>query len=497
MGEIVSSSLVPGATTCLLIGPVQAWPAELASYSYVLWLKGDRQAVRGIPPSTQVVVPPCLGVPFSEWQPVLEQYLQLSPRRMPSVFVSSSVTGAEAASYEPLLEILTGVLESHHRARLTRQADGFLWQKHVLANLPAYVSARLPASWAGVAKGIPAFVCGAGPSFDVSGPALAGHASKGLILAADSSLRKLEKLGLKADISVSVDVAKTPDKCLPAGGAPHRMVLSMVSPSEWLSHMPAGSCAFVSSNQITVDWLERHGVDKTAVAGLENCGATAIELARHLGCEPIYLFGMDLALSGEGGVQRHHSGAEKDLYAKSGFEAQARFPKVPGNHAPQVSTHVLGDWRTLDERFKGWPAGLVVNVNDRGARLSKTTVVLPAELNVGGGIIDKEGLLARLECPRSDAALPGELVAVLREKLGHIGASLAALTALEAKGAVAPVIAEWRGLLQNPDTAQFLGAFAFKLLPHLLPPVEATLAQCAEWRGELEDLKGILARIAG
>jgi len=194
MGDIVSSNLVPGASTCILVGGVQAWPAELAGYALVLWLKGDRAAVPGIPRSTQVVVPPCLGVELTQWTPVLEQFLQASPRRMPSVFVSSDTTSG-AVAYAPVLEELFATLEANHRARTTRQADGFLWQKHVLSNLPGYVSARLPEAWAGAAKGIPAFVCGAGPSLDVSGPALARQASQGLVLAADSSLKKLQGAG--------------------------------------------------------------------------------------------------------------------------------------------------------------------------------------------------------------------------------------------------------------------------------------------------------------
>jgi len=484
MGEIVSSNLVPGAGTCVLVGAVQSWPMELAGYGLVLWLKGDRQAVPGIPKNTQVVVPPCLGAEAAQLKPVLEQFLQASPRRMPSVFLSSA-TLADPTTYTPVMDELSATLEAHHRARLTRQEDGFLWQSHVLSNLPAYVSARLPQAWAGAAKGIPAFVCGAGPSLDVSGPALARQAGKGLVLAADSALRKLQGLGVSADIVVSVDVAKTPDKCLPEGAAPALAVLSMVSPPEWPTRMPQGACAFVSSNQITVDWLERQGCPRTAVSGLENCGATALELARHLGCEPIYLFGMDLALSGQGTVQRHHSGVDKDLYAKSGFEAASRFPEVPGNHEARVRTHVIGDWRTLDARLATWPQGLVHNVNDRGARLANTTVHQPAALEVPEHSFDRAALLSRLACPPVTAPLPAELHAKLQALLGNIDLSLNALSALEAKGGVDALIAEWRGLLQNPDTAQFLGAFSFKLIPHLIPPVEATLAQCAEWRKEL------------
>jgi len=302
---------------------------------------------------------------------------------------------------------------------------------------------------------------------------------------------------VKADIVVSVDVAKTPKKCLPEAGVPALAVLSMVSPPDWPTRMPSGACAYLSSNQITVDWLERQGFPRTAVSGMENCGATALELARHLGCEPIYLIGMDLALSGQGAVQRHHSGADKDLYSNSGFEAAARFPEVPGNHGGRVRTHVIGDWRTLDARLKGWPAGLVFNVNDRGALLANTTVIQPGELQVPAVGFDREALLARLGCAGVNAPLPAELRAKLLELCGRLDSSLIALRALEAKGGVAPLIAEWRGLLQNPDTAQFLGAFSFKLIPHLIPPVEVTLAQCVEWRKELEELRAIVARIAG
>ena len=184
------------------------------------------------------------------------------------------------------------------RAPATRQNDGLTRQRHVLQNLPGYVRHRLPSAWAGALRGLPALVCGAGPSLDVTLPALAAAAGHAVVFSADSALRALARAGVTADFAVSIDADKVPENCLPAGSPPARVVLASVSPPAWRGARLPAPPLFLSGPQVTDDWLAAQGGARTAVTAAESCGNTALALAEHLGCCPIYVFGMYLAVDG-------------------------------------------------------------------------------------------------------------------------------------------------------------------------------------------------------
>jgi hypothetical protein len=206
-----------------------------------------------------------------------------------------------------------------------------------------------------------------------------------------------------------------------------------------------------------------------------------------MGCAPICLFGMDLALNEEG--RRHHKEVEASIYEKPKFEAEREFPRVPGNFAVEVPTHVIGDWRTLDRRLAGWPEGLVWVVTDRGAKLSNTRVVRPEEFVLPGG---GRGKQARLEALPKVAAPPREAMRRVGEKFGQFGGRLlewapSLRKTLETGGAPA-LAASLRSMFATPENGQILGAYALKLMPHLLPPVEEGGTDWGGIIGELEQL---------
>lgn len=475
----------PGATTCVVIGPLTpAALQQLPPSRAVLWLAPAGARPPAVPSGT-----PWTTAPFADPAaivPALERFLRLDARHLPAVLVSDEddpLLGAAVAT-------VSGLLEQHHRARITRQRDGFRWQQQVLANLGAYARHPLPAAWAGVLPGRPAVVCGAGPSLDLSAPHLAAAADRVLILAADSALHTLARHGITADIVVSVDVAKEPAKCLPSGRTPRHTVLSPVSPPAWRSAVPPSSAWFVSGNQITADWLAAQGVARPPLAVAENCGVTALELARWLGCGPIHLLGLDLALAP--GAQRHTTGADASLYTQSGFDATQAYPEVPGNFAATVPTHVIGDWRALDRRLASWPAGLVVNVTDRGARLGNTTVVHPEKFRWPDSA-PKAGWLGALDTPATpaDEAIVAAALARLQAAGRQATAVLPHLRAALAAGGPATLVPLLRRVLADETTGRMLGAYALKLMPHLLPPVAT---DDAFWTTQLDEL-GDLARL--
>ncbi len=475
----------PDASTCIVVGDfASAGPPDLRRYRGVLWCT-DAGRPQPLATGSAVQLLPVGPTPPVGFTPALEAFIRRDPRRLPSVYVSDTVLSRHAGAYHSVITEIHAALERHHRARTTRQKDGFTWQKYLLQNLAAYAGRRVPPGWAGALRGVPAFVCGAGPSLDVSAGQLAAVAGRGVVFAADSALRALARRGVPADFAVSIDVAKVPDKCLPVEMPPARVVLAPTSPPAWADALPLDRQYFLSSTQITIDWLASLGLARTAIPITENCGSTALELARHLGCAPIYLFGLDLATDAANPSRRHHAEADATLYANSGYNPAQSQPSVPGNYAATVPTFAYGDWQTLDARLASWPSGLVVNVNDRGARLRNTTLVHPARFSLGAGASNKDAALASL----APAQPPGEDVrhralAGVRAA-GRAGVNrLPALQAALLDGGPDALAGAWRDMFTQSDIGRVLGAFSLKIMPHLVPPIEGGRDR---WRGFLDE----------
>jgi hypothetical protein len=482
----------PGSSTCILVGRVpEGMPSLVASCRAVLWIV-DAAGV-GRPPGrlptgalSLLLVEQCAE---EQLEKAINEFILKSSKHLPSLYVTRQIPPEQDARFATAIGCVYACVESHHRDRVTRQRSAFAWQSHLFENSRAYMTRRLPDLWRGALAGAPAFVCGAGPSFDVSARELARVSHRGVVLAADSSLKALARLGVPADFAVSVDVAKTPAKCLPETLVPARVVLAATSPPQWSEAVPAARRVYVSNNQLTLDWFASQGVSRTEVAVCENCGATALELARFLGCSPIYLFGMDLALNPDGPVRRHHELVDPAIYANSGFNARQQFPRVPGNFAAEVPTHVIGDWRALDRRIAGWPRGLVSVVTDRGARLRNTTVVRPEQFLLPSGELNKEQRLSVLSEP---LAPPAESFRVVLEKLTRFGSYLVQWApslrrALET-GGPDRLVDNLRTLFADPENGRMLGAYSLKLMPDLLPPIPE---DAALWRLAIGDLENI------
>ena len=167
------------------------------------------------------------------------------------------------------------------------------------------------------------------------------------------------------------------------GGFARRLwAVNLDDPPAWQTAHAASPPLFLSGPQVTDDWLATQGVARTALAVSESCGSTALALAEHLGCSPIYLFGLDLAVDDTDPARRHQKDADPALYHASNYDPTARLPRVPGNYAATVPCFALGDWRALDARLADGPVGHVFNITDRGARLRGTTVVHPGQFNL-------------------------------------------------------------------------------------------------------------------
>ncbi|HEY4246630.1 MAG TPA: 6-hydroxymethylpterin diphosphokinase MptE-like protein [Lacunisphaera sp.] len=486
MSGLLLDQTVPGATTCLLIGELPD-PVGFAldHYQSILWWAEPSHAQATIARlgRNRVRLGDLVAATPAGIGQTLEHFVRLNPRQLPSLYVTDSIGGPHHETYQTVIAETHALLESTRRSRVTRQQDGFTWQKHILQNVAAYARRRVPASWAGALRGQPAFVVGAGPSLDVSIPQLTAYADRAVVFSADSALRALARHGVTADFAVSIDVAKIPAKCLaPDGPAPVRVILASVSPPTWQTAVPIAPF-FLSGHQLTDDWLATLGVARSAPTVAESCGSTALELACYLGCDPIHLFGLDLAVDPANQVQRHQRDADATLYVRSNFDPTARLPLVPGNYTDTVPCFALGDWRELDARLAARTAPRTINVTDRGARLRGTTVVHPDGFTLDFPLLDRSALASALE-----AEAAHEPVAATRKALHTVGDRCAQAIpglrhALDRRGPAALATA-FTPLVLDPDIGRAFGAYALRLMPHLVPPIEG---DHAHWQTLLDE----------
>jgi hypothetical protein len=478
-----------------VIGGFQDLTPRVAHYSAVLWCTDSGQPQVPTPkasaPVQQLLIDQ-LGP--QEFATTLERFVRLNPRALPSLLIADAMSTPHLENYQQLISEVHATLEDAQRMRLTRQKDGFTWQKNILLNAENYLGRRLPPSWAGGLRGQPAFICGSGPSLDVSIAPLVTHASNAVIFAADSALLALANHGVRADFAVSVDAAKLPAKCLPPNHLPRRVALASVSPANWPQAIPADSVFFVSGNQLTDDWFATLGATRTAIGVTESCGSTAIELAFYLGCDPIFLFGLDLAVDPANQARRHQSGASPDLYAKSNYDSSVQLPRVPGNYAETVPCFALGDWRALDARLGARTETRVFNVNDRGARLRGTTLLHPAQFAPPSAMTSKAQALARLSPIGNELA---SMTALTRLRTVGVRSRQAVPSLQRALLAQGPsgLAAAFRLVVLDPEIGRALGAFALKLMPHLVEPIEGDTAFWSTLLDEFAELSAVASAV--
>jgi hypothetical protein len=501
--ELLLDQREPGAQSAIVVGRVETALGLQGRYRDVLWFVDEAGAGAGVGIPGLVaerIHPAVLGrISTEALVPMLERFLLADAKRLPDLIVTDDVAGPSVDGYVLVVDAIHREYETSRRVRVTRQREGYLWQRNLLVNLVHFLQRRVPSSWQGALAGVPAFVCGAGPSLDVSAPVLAKIADRGVVLAADSALRLLSRHDVRADFAVSVDATKPPEKCLPTETAPARVVLAGISPPSWCDHALEFETYFASGYSLTEHMLVTHGVEPTALQVRENCGITALELALFLGCAPIFLFGMDLAADAADPRRRHNADSDPTIDRGEGFHLQTSLPAVPGNYSESVPTFLFGELQGVNERLAALAPGLVVNVNDRGARLENCALVHPREFvpppEAG---VRKRRVLSALAGPFSVAP------EAMRGALGAIGAQGAygcreveTLRDVLREHGVDALVARLRSLFVQEQFARTMGAFSLKLMPHLTPPVEGDEQWWSAMLDEMQDLSCLAEAVYG
>lgn len=192
--------------------------------------------------------------------------------------------------------------------------------RHLYHNLFALDGAVPIAKLEGKAKGIPAIICGAGPSLERYYDLLPELKNRALILAGGSSINALNAHGITPHFGFGVD-----PNSIQVERVLHQT--SFTTPfffrSRWhhqaLKAMP-GKKVYIngSGDNLACEWFENHfNIDPVDLDGGFNVINLAISSAIYMGCSPILLIGMDLSftnnklyskgISGKQELSDHHN----------------------------------------------------------------------------------------------------------------------------------------------------------------------------------------------
>lgn len=484
----------PGAV--LVGGPGDAAGFAAERYGSILWLVDAVGALLPLQTVPDTVIHTVVLDGLDAWDvgPALDRFQRRSPFQVPQLFVSRQLARAPGTRHAGVLEQVHGWFARLEREQALVQRVGFARQKNFLLNLAAYVRRQMPANWVGALRGVPAFVCGSGPSLDVSVAALAPVADRGVVFAADSALRALARHGITADFALSMSARKPPERCLTAGAEPRRMLISTQSPASWREAIPTDRLYFIARAHPTEDWAGDAGLATPPLAVAENCGLTVLDLARLLGCAPIYLFGLDLAADTTNPAVHHNQDADPAIDRQEPAGGRD-LPSVPGNYAEQVPTFLHSDWSACDARLATWPDGLVINVNDRGARLRQTRLMHPRQFSLSGDGAPKRPALAHLSAPGVENPAAVRTVFALVAAQGARGCrAVAGLRRQLEQCDVAGLAAGLTRLLADREFALVLGSFTQKVLPHLAT-ADATIDFWTDVLDEFEELCCLAAAV--
>lgn len=319
MSRLLLEKTFPGSTTCVLVGDALALDrSRLRSFRHLLWLtdRDNVQRARPVLPRHAIETAIVDEPPRS----AVEQFLRRDPRHLPSVFVSDIILTQHSDAYRRALAELETTLESHHHSRVTRQKDGFRWQKHVFENFSDYATRRVPDAWADALHGLPAVVCADAAGLPL---ALASPAAQTVVFAVDAALPALARQGIVADFALALDPSRPPEQSL-TDAAPARVILSPQSHPAWQTAFPDADRYYLSTRHPTIEWLATQGIATPPVTAADNAASTAGALARFLGCSPV-----QVVRDKKSSTPHRHKAHEHSSPASSSADKSDRLAALP------------------------------------------------------------------------------------------------------------------------------------------------------------------------
>lgn len=311
--------------------------------------------------------------------------------------------GVRLVDHRPSLSMYSGFYHSatqnvldmvlHGRTDVqTALLKGSEFQRNIIRNLPASIRATGVSHFEGKFVGRPAIVVAAGPSLDKNIDRLREVQDKAIIICVNTSYQTLREHGVTPHVVMVIDPSDTTLKHFNRTDVVTDSILAFDSEcyTEIQSKF-AGPKMFVGIKGLRlIHWLEQEIGSIGFLEKGNTVAHTSFYLARMMGCDPIILVGLDLALPAQDGPT-HVSGASlrgsyrkdpddrnrviiSDPHDPSKLQRRKVF-WVPGIDAPEVpSLEILYVYLRQFEREFHNTKQTVIDATEGGARKQGTEI---------------------------------------------------------------------------------------------------------------------------
>lgn len=247
-------------------------------------------------------------------------------------------------------------------------------------------AAPLPTALRTAVAGRPGVLVSAGPSLDRNARGLAGLEDRAVILAVDTAVRPLARLGVRPHVVVAVDPRERNVSNLADADLHESVLVTELSAHPDLGELPAASRGVVVADNVVAEALEPLGLGLTRLAMFGSVATAALELAISMQLDPIVFLGQDLAFTG--GEQYAANVDRRALRAAEDDEVRWEDDLSGEPVRTTLRLQAFRDW--LETRMLAAPDTTFINAT--GAGILKRGVLQ----------LDAEGALERCRATPSD-----------------------------------------------------------------------------------------------
>lgn len=260
-----------------------------------------------------------------------------------------------AEEYVSFLELLHAALRGARDNAHIQIERGLIMQSNILRNLPGMIRSMSLDAVANQFQQIPAVIIGAGPSLSRNIDVLREAAPGVLLIASDTALRPLLRHGIHPHIVVSCDPLQLNHRHFEGIPSLGEAILAYLPETnaeilQQFAQHPRLLCLHDLQSKLLQRLAGMLGIRKTFRRRM-NVGYCSFILAQEMGCSPIILAGMDLAVS-PGGLSHAEGTANASTVAVSGDGRTVRLQgNVETGDMPLVPVEAYDGGQTLTFTF--------------------------------------------------------------------------------------------------------------------------------------------------
>ncbi len=229
-----------------------------------------------------------------------------------------------------------------------QNARGFFIQANLLRNLPFMIRSQSLDVFENALIGVPAIVVGAGPSLNKNIDRLKNVPTGVLLVAVDTALRPLRQRGIQPDIIVTCDPMKINLRHfegIPSLGDSILAYLPESHPEILERFGGAHLLCLHDFESKTLEYLADSFHTRSRFRRGMNVGYCAFSLARQMGCSPIILAGLDLAIGDGSRSHAEGTGNVSDVVLSDDGETARLKGNIESGDIPMIQVEGYdGGW---------------------------------------------------------------------------------------------------------------------------------------------------------